>query len=77
MAKRRTRLPSLSDYDTDNFDDYETMQSNSWDKGKGAYRPHVTHEIGPSDTISCGGCWCGKPYDHTWPGDKEGAPHPR
>lgn len=28
-------------------------------------------------TISVGGCWCGKPVNHTWPGRGEGAPHPR
>lgn len=28
-------------------------------------------------TISAGGCWCGVPLDHGWPGKGEGAPHPR
>lgn len=27
--------------------------------------------------IATSGCWCGKPYPHTWPGEKDGAPHPR
>ena len=73
---RRTHRPSLSDYDVDNFDDYETMQSGSWDKGAGSYRAQKTHLIDGSDGISCGGCWCGKPSGHSWPGDKDGAPHP-
>lgn len=24
-----------------------------------------------------GGCWCGGPYPHDWPGKDAGAPHPR
>jgi hypothetical protein len=24
-----------------------------------------------------GGCWCGQPQGHDWPGRAEGAPHPR
>lgn len=28
-------------------------------------------------TISAGGCWCGGPANHTWPGHDQGAPHPR
>ena len=27
--------------------------------------------------LSCGGCWCGLPNGHPWPGKAEGAPHPR
>lgn len=23
------------------------------------------------------GCWCGKPNGHHWPGEEDGAPHPR
>lgn len=23
-----------------------------------------------------GGCWCGEPYDHEWPGKADGEPHP-
>lgn len=25
----------------------------------------------------CGGCWCGEPFPHRWPGKDAGAPHPR
>ena len=73
---RRTHRPSLSDYDVSNFDDYESMQSGSWNKNAGAYRSRATYEIGPNDGISCGGCWCGKPYTHDWPGKDKKAPHP-
>lgn len=24
-----------------------------------------------------GGCWCGEPHGHTWPGKDAGEPHPR
>lgn len=24
-----------------------------------------------------GGCWCGDPWGHDWPGKDDGAPHPR
>jgi hypothetical protein len=24
-----------------------------------------------------GGCWCGLPWGHLWPGKDKGAPHPR
>jgi hypothetical protein len=24
-----------------------------------------------------GGCWCGEPSGHPWPGKADGAPHPR
>jgi hypothetical protein len=24
-----------------------------------------------------GGCWCGQPNGHTWPGKDKGSPHPR
>lgn len=24
-----------------------------------------------------GGCWCGEPSGHDWPGRAQGAPHPR
>jgi hypothetical protein len=27
--------------------------------------------------IAAGGCWCGKEYDHDWPGKADGEPHPR
>jgi hypothetical protein len=29
-----------------------------------------------ANTLSTGGCWCGEPFDHDWPGRDEGAPHP-
>lgn len=73
---RRTGRPSLSDYDVDNFDDYETMQSSSWDKGQGAYRVRVTHEIDGSDLIGSDDCWCGKPSGHDWKDKNKKAPHP-
>lgn len=24
-----------------------------------------------------GGCWCGEPHGHDWPGKADGEPHPR
>ena len=37
-GRRPTRLPTLSDYDIDNHDDYAPGQSGSWDKGAGSLR---------------------------------------
>lgn len=42
------------------------------------------HPLGPwvspsadLPVLSAGGCWCGLPYNHPWPGKETGAPHPR
>jgi hypothetical protein len=29
------------------------------------------------DPLHCGGCWCGREQGHRWPGQADGAPHPR
>lgn len=41
------------------------------------HRPpgHDNRLVTSLETISAGGCWCGKPL-HDWPGSNLGAPHP-
>lgn len=59
----------------DDFDDYEVMQSGTWDKGRGAFRP-----LGPVLPKSIGSreiCWCGLVRNHDWPGRADGEKHPR
>lgn len=29
-----------------------------------------------TSTINAGGCWCGEPHNHDWPGRDKGEPHP-
>jgi hypothetical protein len=31
-----------------------------------------TETLGSDDT-----CWCGEPVNHYWPGQEDGAPHPK
>lgn len=46
--------------------------SRPWREGRKGYAPPEYLRV-----IDCGGCWCGEPSGHDWPGKAEGAPHPR
>lgn len=72
-ARGRTRIPSLTDYDLADTDGYQNT-------GARVYPPNLTggaRHVQPSEVIHCGGCWCGEPNGHDWPGKADGAPHPR
>jgi hypothetical protein len=49
----------------------------NWAYKKRQPRPPVTKPVDWSQTIGSGDCWCGQRYGHHWPGEEEGAPHPR
>lgn len=57
-----------------------TRQARSAGSGGPGHRPvpkgGVAH-VSAEDQISAGGCWCGLPIWHTWPGKDKGASHPR
>lgn len=36
-----------------------------------------TNQDGEATLGWLGGCWCGLPMGHDWPGKDDGAPHPR
>jgi hypothetical protein len=70
------RKPTLDQYDMANRDDYETMQSGTWNKGRGVVRtknvPYLPVLGGKSPE-----CWCGELNGHDWPGKDDGQAHPR
>jgi hypothetical protein len=72
----RTWRPSLDDYDLVGSVDPDNYQQGS---GRRVWPPHrsTAPTITSADVISAGGCWCGQPYGHDWPGKADGAPHPR
>lgn len=43
------------------------------------YRPRLADDYSRSLPVlgALGGCWCGAPHGHDWPGRDQGAPHPR
>jgi hypothetical protein len=78
VTGRKRRLPTLSQLDLDNFDDYATMQSGSRDAGAGSWarivggtKQNLPLLGGQLDPDGVAKCWCGKPVwhtdDHEWP----------
>lgn len=68
-GRSRRRLPSLEQYDLSDIANYFIGS------GRRVFTPRWTPA--PSwPVLHCGGCWCGEPCGHDWPGRADGAPHP-
>lgn len=66
-----TRLPGLSAYDQS---DDATPQAR---RARAAVAADNREPSTRRGAIGGGGCWCGEPNDHDWPGKADGAAHPQ
>jgi hypothetical protein len=49
-----------------------------WEKAQWAAKNQRARQEPVADTLGTREvCWCGEPYAHDWPGQEEGAPHPK
>lgn len=72
MGERHTRQgePRQAVAQTRGPDDYEERDWPVRPSTRGGSKMNLT-------VISGGGCWCGQHWGHAWPGEADGAPHPR